>query len=666
MQTFFMILAWVVAAEAAAWPGYRVARLLFPVNGVAAALAAPVGLLAVAWPVWAAGEAGLPFTPAVIGAVWLALTVATIYFPPSFAPTRSDLKGYLLVRLASLVLFGLYLLFRAKDPQIMGVEKFMDMGFLTTLARTDALPPYDMWLAGQTASYYYFGHLVWALLHKVAQVPTHYGYQFAVAGQFAMTGLGAYGVGLLVTGSHRAGWLAGWLTLMAGNVWTIWQWLAEPGQWDWWKGTRLIPGAITEYPAFTFALGDLHAHLMALPLTMVTLAGLIRWRDTGERRHALFVAACLTGLLMTNTWDYLTYVAVGGAFLLSGPVTKERGLHLLAMALLPPLLAFPYLAGIESPVSGIQVVPQDVTTPVSIFLLLYGPAMLAALVATGRYGLSSVGAGIAAGAVVAGFLRGSTGITAMILLTGLGVLAALGARERGERTAAVLFAASFALMTGCELIYVNDLNGGINERFNTVFKFHYAAWMMTGAALAATLWRWAGDGRAWVRRSAWGATVILLVITAAFPVRIVAMRAGFPHFTLDGNAYLTPGERAIVARLKETPGTPVIVEAGEKAYTKEARISVNTGLPSVIGWWNHELTWRGDWPPLDERMKLVRALYEKGDRAVLDRFGVAYVVCGGLERESFGATACDRLPEAAERVLSVAGEGLWRVRPGEK
>ncbi len=661
MQTFFMILAWVTVTEAIAWPGYRLARTLFPVNGVAAALAAPIGLLALAWPVWAAGEAGLPFAPAIIGALWLALLVGSFYLPGG-APNRTDLRGYLFIRLASLILFALYLLFRAKDPQIMGVEKFMDMGFLTTLVRTDSLPPYDMWLAGETASYYYFGHLVWAILCKVALIPTNYGYQFAVAAQFAMTGLGAYGVGLLVTRSRWAALLAGWLTLMAGNVWTIWQWVHEKGNWDWWKGTRLIPGAITEYPAFTFALGDLHAHLMALPLTMAALAGLIRWRDTGQRNLALFVAACLTGLLMTNTWDYLTYVAVGAAFLLSGPIDRKRLGHLALMAILPPLLAFPYIHGIESPVRGVKVVPEEVTTPVSVFLLLYGPAMIGALVVTWRQALTPVGAGVLAGAVAAGYARGSTGITAVVILTGWAVMAALAAKDRTDRVVAVLFAASFALMVGCELIFVDDLNGGINERFNTVFKFHYAAWMMTGAATAAVVWRFCSAEPRWLRRTAWGMTAALIVITAAFPIRIVAMRANFGNFTLDGIAYLSPGERAIVDYLNDEPGSPVIIEAGEKAYTKQARVSVNTGLPSVIGWWNHELTWRGKWPKLNERMKMVRAFYETGDRTVIERFDVTYIVCGHLERTSFGQSACDRLPETAERVVFANNEGLWRVR----
>jgi hypothetical protein len=43
---------------------------------------------------------------------------------------------------------------------------------------------------------------------------------------------------------------------------------------DWyWIPSRAIPGEpITEFPAFTFLYADLHAHMIALPLTVLALA----------------------------------------------------------------------------------------------------------------------------------------------------------------------------------------------------------------------------------------------------------------------------------------------------------------------------------------------------------------------------------------------------------
>ena len=40
-------------------------------------------------------------------------------------------------------------------------------------------------------------------------------------------------------------------------------------------------------------------------------------------------------------------------------------------------------------------------------------------------------------------------------------------------------------------------------------------------------------------------------------------------------------------------GQPVILEAQGDSYTDYARISANTGLPTVLGWTVHEWLWRG-------------------------------------------------------------------------
>src|SRR5262249_4049890 len=42
-------------------------------------------------------------------------------------------------------------------------------------------------------------------------------------------------------------------------------------EWFYWNPTRVIPEAITEFPFFTFLYGDLHAHMLALPYTIVAL-----------------------------------------------------------------------------------------------------------------------------------------------------------------------------------------------------------------------------------------------------------------------------------------------------------------------------------------------------------------------------------------------------------
>jgi len=99
------------------------------------------------------------------------------------------------------------------------------------------------------------------------------------------------------------------------------------GNW-YWTATRVIPDTINEFPFFTFLYADLHAHLMALPYTLVALGFavnfVLRERDDAARLPFLArlpvspadvveitLAALVVGALRPlNTWDYPTYLAV--------------------------------------------------------------------------------------------------------------------------------------------------------------------------------------------------------------------------------------------------------------------------------------------------------------------------------------------------------------------
>ena len=94
-----------------------------------------------------------------------------------------------------------------------------------------------------------------------------------------------------------------------------------------WAPTRVLaetPGvegnAITEMPWFTFLYGDLHAHMISMPLQLFVM--LFVWhevrmagrdgRSARLRWLALGLGALAAGMLRaTNTWDWPTYTLLG-------------------------------------------------------------------------------------------------------------------------------------------------------------------------------------------------------------------------------------------------------------------------------------------------------------------------------------------------------------------
>ena len=198
-------------------------------------------------------------------------------------------------------------------------------------------------------------------------------------------------VAMLVMGNLRS--FFNWWGAMANIAATThrstlsvgWDWLTHPATWaqfsgssfDYWWPTRAIPHTITEFPDFSFLLADLHAHLLALPYTVLAIGiALHFWLSPpkrglaafGEGGVSLIVAGLSIGALyLINGWDLPTYLflellaiimhqwnAHGRAF------SRELGLNLakigavvLASCFIPYL---PFYLTFISPSQGIGIV----------------------------------------------------------------------------------------------------------------------------------------------------------------------------------------------------------------------------------------------------------------------------------------------------------------------
>ena len=99
-----------------------------------------------------------------------------------------------------------------------------------------------------------------------------------------------------------------------------------PGDW-YWNPSRVIPGQagdpITEFPLFTFIYSDLHAHMIALMITVLAIAWALsvlaakgRWKRPLDMVAGLLLGGLIIGALKpTNTWDFYTYMILGAVVL---------------------------------------------------------------------------------------------------------------------------------------------------------------------------------------------------------------------------------------------------------------------------------------------------------------------------------------------------------------
>ncbi|MFN3975036.1 MAG: DUF2298 domain-containing protein, partial [Dehalococcoidia bacterium] len=239
--------------------------------------------------------------------------------------------------------FGVFLLLRMANPDLWhpyrGGEKPMDLAYLNAVVKSTWFPPYDPWFAGGAMNYYYFGQVLVATLVQVTAIPTSIAYNLAVPTLFALAtgsafniaytlgggkgGLERRAVGLGIAGAVFAfvlGNLDGAVQLLQG------MWASVHGRpfprFDFWRPTRLMPPdppgfEITEFPFFTFLFADLHAHLLAIPLSLLVLGGALCLMRTASRGRVartlllLFALALGVGALYpTNSWDFPTFGAI--------------------------------------------------------------------------------------------------------------------------------------------------------------------------------------------------------------------------------------------------------------------------------------------------------------------------------------------------------------------
>ena len=468
-------------------------------------------------------------------------------------------------------------------------------------------------------------------------------------------------------------------------------------------------------PFFLAALGLARSLLGSGPGALGDRAGRGRF-SPGDLARPAAVGAVVGALYALNSWDYPTALLVALGALWVGRRAAPTGRRLAALAVLAgaSLLAWaPFWVGFDppvgqggdgaSPLAGVPLLGRigetvglvtGERTSVGEFLTMFGvPYLVGVAFLAVRLAKDGQLAGL--GPPSPATVVGAVSVVAfaialpapLLLVCGIPLATAVAVirRERGPSAAAVaaaLLALGLAIVLVTEVAYLRDVFG---NRMNTIFKAYFQAWVLltTAAAVGMTqLWRTA-PARSLGRGLLGGAFALALAAGAVYPVLASVQwtavqgpaNAGPRAWLgLDGMAYVgrsSPGELAALRWLAANarPGD-VVLEAAACAYqpwgeVPTGRVSAFTGVPTVLGWANHERQWRNGQPgrraEIAGREAAIAGMYAEPRGAAFAAYGVTLLYVGPYEREGAGRACRIAGPYPAVGAPSFPGDGWEEV-----
>jgi YYY domain-containing protein len=299
-------------------------------------------------------------------------------------------------------------------------------------------------------------------------------------------------------------------------------------------------------------------------------------------------------------------------------------------------------------------------------------------------------------------------------------------RDRSHAFVLLLGATAFTLVAGCEVFFLKDAFAATAlNRMNTVFKFYFQAWVLLSVTCSAGLFLILDSFRSVSKNSpflfqivrgvrlCWSLILLGLVLASmVYPLTAPYERyasddgtfaptylestnsldwlgslANLEHTnSLDGLEYLKNCQPANCPYANSADdyvairwlnaniqGDPVIVEAMGDDYSFYGRISVFTGLPTLMGWAGHEQQWRLTWLENNannaeylRRGPDIDKIYTSPDPHVvlslMARYKAQYLYIGPLEIEKYTNVNLHRYNAFMQVLYKSKGVTIYKVR----
>lgn len=550
----------------------------------------------------------------------------------------------------------------------------------------------EPWMSGYALNYYLYWYRFGHFLSSILQLHVWQVYHVLAAFSAAFYFSACYRIMQRhLRFSHWTAMACAAIILFGSNIAGVQQFFA--GDQNWWGPSRVIKGAIDEFPAWSFLLGDLHPHYLNLALIPFFLCLSL---EVLRKPSAIAYTSLwgLAALIMAPIWIYNSNaweVPVWCGLLLCSffclgfylhAYLKEKGFKpvlfeafskeqnafswsglFAGFFLIGLLIISLYLSSrnLNPPHYPYDLVKPPVPRTTLAELLLHWGFPLSLMALSFLFLLKKWPAQIAAYCglwilLKSMALSGSYALAVLILFLILTLIKIFKeyvnplASSREERLSLIitnaLGLAALGLIILPEIVFMNDPYGGENERMNTIFKAYSAAWFMLHIyAFSLTRQAFAAFSNTISKFCPiWLMHLIALVVLLGFFANTIQLRKNSKFSVSPYEQGLSsldrefPGAAQAIKRLEQAlPG--VVLEAQGNPYSYTTHVSTLAGKQSYLGWINHVDLLLSAMDETRRRAEVTEKIYKASTcserAALMQQEGIKYLVVGPLEKVKY-------------------------------